>query len=397
MGMCPRGAGTSFLLWLLLPAMVNVLVPSGNYGTPATVENLHQILIGKYFFLGTLTMLLYDHILTLPAEVQTVWKKKKTYVLCLFLFVGPFYGVIVRYYALFAVIIVAFGFFSTEMTRERCAHWMLFLPLGVTVPLMLFPGILMLIRVYALYNRNKVVLFGLSTILLAQTIAGIWQYSVSGGTPAPDPIDNYEFHFCIYLPPKKLGRTASMYVFMELGYDTLIFFLTLGRTSYMFWRHQGRGPSSRSLLDNLIRDGAFYFAVIFSINLTWVVMILYAPTGLRAISSIPSACITTVMICRITLNLRVTVYGPPRIDERTGNANEIPLSKLRSLRSPRAANFTTPVPRDFPSVSPPRRDKGKDRDSPVDPVYEETRGWRHSESFGLSRSPQSSDEVYSDV
>ncbi|KAA1474438.1 hypothetical protein DENSPDRAFT_882800 [Dentipellis sp. KUC8613] len=363
--------------------MVNVLVPTGNYGTPATVENLHQILIGKYFFLGTLTMLLYDHILTLPAEVQTVWKKKKTYVLCLFLFV--------RYYALFAVIVVAFGFFSTEMTRERCAHWMLFLPLGVTVPLMLFPGILMLVRVYALYNRNKIVLFGLSTVLLAQTIAGIWQYSVSGGTPAPDPIDNYEFHFCIYLPPKKLGRTASMYVFMELGYDTLIFFLTLGRTSFMFWRHQGRGPSSRSLLDNLIRDGAFYFAVIFSINLTWVVMILYAPTGLRAISSIPSACITTVMICRITLNLRVTVYGPPRIDERTGNANDnIPLSKLRSLRSPRAANFPTPVP---------RRDKDQNgnRDSPVDPVYEEARGWRRSESVGMARSPQSLDDVYSDV
>ncbi|THH14734.1 hypothetical protein EW146_g5633 [Bondarzewia mesenterica] len=88
---------------------------------PATEENLKQILAGKvrptrprfplivahahawpqYFFLATLTMLLYDHLLTLPDEVATVWKKKKTYVLCIFLFV--------RYYAPIAVAVVAVG------------------------------------------------------------------------------------------------------------------------------------------------------------------------------------------------------------------------------------------------------------------------------------------------
>lgn len=153
--------------------MSSILVDSA--AAPATVENLQQILAGKYFFLATLTVLLYDHLLTLPEEVSTVWKKKKTYVLCLFL--------LIRYYAPIAVSIVAVGFFSTAMTRERCKNWMLFLPLGITMPLMLFPGILMLVRVYALYNRNKIILGLLSTILLAQTITGIWQYTLPGGTP----------------------------------------------------------------------------------------------------------------------------------------------------------------------------------------------------------------------
>ncbi|KAI0057280.1 hypothetical protein BV25DRAFT_1439848 [Artomyces pyxidatus] len=292
---------------------------------PATIENLQQIMAGKYFFLAALTLLLYDHLTTFPEEIQTVWKKKKTFVLYIF--------IAVRYYAPIAVSIVAFGFFSTAMTRERCAQWMLFLPLGITMPLSLFPGILMLIRVYALYNRNRIVLFGLSLILFAQTIAGIWQYTVSGGTPAPDPIDNYEFHFCIYLPPKRIGHLSTMYIFMELAYDSIIFLLTISRTTYMFWRQQATmnaNTGAPSLVACLIRDGGFYFGCIFSMNLMWVLMIMHAPTGLRAIASIPSSCVTTVMICRITLNLRTTVYGTEQAFERT--VNNIPLSEIKTSR-----------------------------------------------------------------
>ncbi|KAH9992317.1 hypothetical protein BJV77DRAFT_945366, partial [Russula vinacea] len=283
-----------------------------------------------YFFLGAYTMLLYDHLLTLPSEVHTVWKKKKTFPLFLF--------ILVRYYALLAVSVVAFGYFSTAMTRSRCGHWMLFLPLGITMPLTIFPGILMLIRVYALYNRSQIILYGLSTWLLSQTIAGLWQYTVRGGRPAPLPLDNYEYHFCIYFPPKSIGHLSTMYVSWELGYDTLVFFLTVARTVYMHWRHQGVTSTTGGkpgLISNLVRDGAFYFGCIFSMHLMWVIMILHAPTGLRAIASmyVPILLVNTVLVCRITLNLRTTVYGPTAF-ERTNNS--FPLSGLRNPRSGRS-------------------------------------------------------------
>ena len=38
--------------------------------------------------------------------------------------------------------------------------------------------------------------------------------------------------------------------------------------------------------------------------------------------------VNTVMVCRITLNLRTTVYGPTSF-ERTNNSNSFPLSDLR--------------------------------------------------------------------
>ena len=78
-----------------------------------------------------------------------------------------------------------------------------------------FLFMLTLRRVYAIYNRNKIILYGLSASLIFQTIAGLWQYTVRGGkresrvlriwtqtltganpeaSAAPDPLDNYEYH-----------------------------------------------------------------------------------------------------------------------------------------------------------------------------------------------------------
>ncbi|KAI0345931.1 hypothetical protein BDW22DRAFT_928472 [Trametopsis cervina] len=290
----------------------------------ATEESLRDIVATKYFFLASLTMMLYDHALTFPQEVQVIWKRKKTYISYLFF--------LVRYYSVLAMIVITFGFFSPELTREDCSHWMLFLPLGCTLVLTLLPGILMSIRVSAVYNGNPYLLCGLLTLLAAQAGAGLWQYTVKGGTPAPDPVDNYNFHFCIYLPPKSLGTRSIMYISMEVAFDSLVFLLTVARTTYLFLartprarlhREEGGGGTGStgsegqgsSLLLNLVRDGVFYFGAIFSINLAWVIMILHAPTGLRATAAIPGGCFMATMICRITINLRTTAYGPARLDE----------------------------------------------------------------------------------
>ncbi|VDB85150.1 unnamed protein product [Peniophora sp. CBMAI 1063] len=291
---------------------------------PATLENLRDIQAGKYFFLAALTVLIYDHANTFAEEVDLIWKRKKSYVLYLFL--------TVRYYALIAVAIVAFGYFSTAMTRERCSHWMLFLPLGITIPLTILPGILMIVRVYALYNRNLYVLAGLTLTLCLQTGAGLWQYTVKGATPAPDPLDNYEYHFCIYLPPKRIGHLSTLFISLELAFDSIVFLLTISRTLYMHYldRKEREDGAGSTLVQNLIRDGAFYFAVIFSFNLSWVLMISLAPTGLRAIASVPSACITTIMICRITLNLRTTAYGAAAYDEQTTGSLQLTEMPRRS-------------------------------------------------------------------
>ena len=45
-----------------------------------------------------------------------------------------------RYFHLILVL------YTLILYASSCAHWMLFLPLGITMPLTIFPGMLMLIR-----------------------------------------------------------------------------------------------------------------------------------------------------------------------------------------------------------------------------------------------------------
>ncbi|THH20022.1 hypothetical protein EW146_g1256 [Bondarzewia mesenterica] len=273
--------------------------------TPATEELLRDILAAKVrtFMHPALSMLLYDHLCTFSEEIRCVWKKKKTFILYIFIFI--------RYYAPLAMTVVAYGYFSTAMTRDkyiqpsfsasvysrptsippilppliriglphRCAKWVLFLPLGTIIPLTFFSGILMVLS----------------------------------------------------------GELSTMYLFFELSFDTLIFILSMSRTIYIYYKHQGTGAINghgSSLMTNLMRDGIFYFAVIFSMNIIWILMIMYAPVGARAVAAL----VTTTMICRITLNLRTTVYGPANVFEKT--ENDIPLSPLRTHRTDRVVNVS---------------------------------------------------------
>lgn len=58
----------------------------------------------------------------------------------------------IRYYAIVALIVVAYGYFSTAISGEKCLHWSLFLPLGITMPLSIGPSILLAIRSVSLVS-----------------------------------------------------------------------------------------------------------------------------------------------------------------------------------------------------------------------------------------------------
>ncbi|KAI0093589.1 hypothetical protein BDY19DRAFT_260981 [Irpex rosettiformis] len=300
---------------------------------PSVQHTLRDIQIAKHFFLAGYCILLYDHIITLSQEIEVIWKRQKTYIAWLF--------ILLRYYSILVITVVCVGSFSAAITRERCAHWILFLPLGMTMPLSLLPSILMSIRVWAMYNANRYLLTFLLVYLAAETAAGLWEYTASGETPALDPLDNYEYHFCMYLPPKKIGHASILFLSMELTFDSICFLLTVSRTVYMHYHHQAtirqsglpvnrsrwstsirRRLHKRGLLSSLVQDGALYFAAIFSINLIWVVMILHAPTDLRGLASQPSACLMTTIICRITMNLRTTAYDSNYVVDHSMNASQ---------------------------------------------------------------------------
>ncbi|KAI0044135.1 hypothetical protein FA95DRAFT_1608813 [Auriscalpium vulgare] len=289
---------------------------------PAQVlRTLQDVRINKFAFLAAYTILLYDHLCTIPTEIESFWKKKKSRLSYLYIFI--------RYYTPFVMTITAVGFFSPAMTLSKCSHWMYFLPIAVTITLMLLSGTLMAIRVYALWSKNVHLLSGLLLFLLTQTTVALWATLKSGGKPFPYLLNNYDFHFCIFLSPN-VGAVSStsIYVFMDLGYDTMIFLLTISRTIYIHRTGRASGEKSGNLVQSLARDGAVYFGGIFLMNFIWVMMILTARPTLHGLSAMPSAVITTILVTRITTNLRVVAHGPAHLHERT--VDGVPLSVMNS-------------------------------------------------------------------
>ena len=74
-------------------------------------------------------------------------------------------------------------------------------------------------------------------------------------------VDSPRASWSMNAPPFS-GHLSTMYVSWELGYDTLVFLLTVVRTVYMHRRHQGITSTTggkSGLISNLMRDGAFYF------------------------------------------------------------------------------------------------------------------------------------------
>jgi len=337
---------------------------------PPRNDQLQQIVIAKNLFLASLTLVIFDHMLTLSDEIAYVWRKPKSFVLWLFL--------AIRYYVMAALTVVSIGYFSPLISGPRCLHWSLFLPLGVTVPLSIGPSILLSVRVYAMYGKSKYILVALGTLLCAQLSAGLWQYTLKGGrvTTAPDATDLYRYHYCIYLPPASLGSVSSMYVFFDLSFNTILFVLTLGRTFYVYWQ-QRNVKNASSLLKTLAGNGAMYFGVIFCTNLGWAIMILLAAPGLRGVLSQPTAALTTIMMSRITLNLRSSgarqsyaipqqrrAYTGPGGRKLTGDeveggiqlsvlSNRAPSGYNRMPTSPRSGGFGPYSPPSSPSISSP--------------------------------------------
>jgi len=272
---------------------------------PTDLQALKGILAAKNIFLAGYTILLYDYLTQLPEEVAQIWKKNNT--------VAKGY-LFLRYYSIIAPTFITFGYFDPWVSGNRCLHWMLFIPFGLIIPLGIMSGTLMAMRIYAMYGRPKALLVLLTLSLITQAGLGLWIWSTPGATFTPDPVNNYEFHYCIFIPSKTLGaHNPSVYAFMELSFDALCFLLTLIRP---FWGASGIRHWGKSLWVNLAANGALYFGVIFSVNLGWAIMILHAPSSIRGSLAAPSTMAMATFICRITLSLRYAVYGS-NVDETT--------------------------------------------------------------------------------
>ncbi|KAF8510526.1 hypothetical protein JB92DRAFT_2831522 [Gautieria morchelliformis] len=99
-------------------------------------------------------------------------------------------------------------------------------PLGFLTVVLTASSILLLLRVYALYNRNKWILGCLSSVIAIQFALSIFVFIFPGGGPLPMPqIDLPVFQGCLFIPSDRLknGTNAPIGSTYPLGECGLVF------------------------------------------------------------------------------------------------------------------------------------------------------------------------------
>ncbi|KAE9396653.1 hypothetical protein BT96DRAFT_884594 [Gymnopus androsaceus JB14] len=242
-----------------------------------------HLLAAKYFQLAGYAMLIFDHLITFGDEVERIWKRKFTGATVLF--------ALNRYLTPVQFALILDAFHNPAWEGESCTKYVSFEGF-CTVALVGVCEMVMILRIYALYDCKLPILAVLSTVLVAQIIVGA--YGIHNGFPVP-------------LPPQLVGCIFTGHTlfaalwFGPLVTDVFIFSFTLWRTKAYFTR---RGRGSTPTIELFVRDGVMYFMVIFSVNFLNILIYIFAVEDLKAIGASFSQLMTSVMISRLVLNLR---------------------------------------------------------------------------------------------
>ncbi|KAH8914716.1 hypothetical protein BT69DRAFT_1201421, partial [Atractiella rhizophila] len=229
----------------------------------------------------------WDWILALPKEYQRIWKNQWSLIKILYLFN--------RYWTLIVLGLSLASFLSnfTQQTCERFVIWIPALCMWTTV----CSECILLVRTYAIWQKNKYVLWGLLALLTGEIAVLLTSLHVFRRTATAVPISGTGP--CIATGAKNGKDFTVAYWVSPIVFDSVVLILTVYKcTNYM--RQGARTP----LLKVFFRDGLLYFGCIFICNLINTIFYLLPNPALEAVNSPMSLLLTSVACSHIILNLR---------------------------------------------------------------------------------------------
>ncbi|KAJ7235490.1 hypothetical protein C8J57DRAFT_1530658 [Mycena rebaudengoi] len=239
----------------------------------------HQIY--RCVFLSAVVILIYDHILTIEAEVEWVWLSPGRR--------SAYWFFLVRYTALVPTAVFSIFYFGDFLPRGISNH--VAYPCFLTSRSALLVDITLAHRVIAMYGLNLRVLALLMVSGAVGCALAIWTI-VGYGHPTMLSAPGYTG--CHTAIPKS-----------TLVGDIFVLVLTLHRAYVDRDIAQMLGDS---LLKVMARDGAMYFAIILLANLASVLTIYLGDILLAGILSWFTTSLCVTLICRLMLNLHEAAH-----------------------------------------------------------------------------------------
>jgi len=305
-----------------------------------------QILWTKYGFVTTFALLVYDHILTFPEELEYVWRRNFTAATWLFF--------LNRYYAIFAIGIGLLEDISPAFNPKICARMILFQPVAVGIPLTIIPNLIIILRIYALFQRNKTIAMTLFLYCLAELGVALWIYltpSVKQISLFPGDPNSSALHTCLaQVSPSLTNLQTASFQIMQSIYNSIALALILFKTA------NGRG-----IVAVIAKQGLIYYVVNFSMVTGWTMMLLFATPGIKYTLAGPALGFASLSTAKLTLHLRS--YGIPKSE-----VEEVRFDHQLSYRFERRRSWVGTTTFDVSDS-----DMGADgEEAPMSPTYELT-------------------------
>ncbi|CCM04747.1 uncharacterized protein FIBRA_06937 [Fibroporia radiculosa] len=190
------------------------------------------------FALSAVTFLAYDTLLNIGDEIDYVWRGPRSWVTWAYAFIRHVPS------------IIAFTFF--EWRPEQCRAWIAY-QLSFNEALTIAVEGVLIVRIYALYNRNRLVIAAVLFLYMSEITLMIVVIAVS------IPGMRFDEQCVITDTP---GIFTSYWI-ISLAFETILFALTLVKFFTSMSRYLGR----HSLLFALVRDGTWAYAMTFVIML----------------------------------------------------------------------------------------------------------------------------------
>ncbi|KAG8985323.1 hypothetical protein FRB94_004191 [Tulasnella sp. JGI-2019a] len=262
----------------------------------------------KYLMVCTLTVAAWDTLVLSPRT----WKLMKT---------GewPFLKIayhILRYLMPIEFVITSVAFFDTTWTAERCSQFYLFEPI-CTVFLMSVASASLAVRLYAVFDRSKLVMGVLGGLLFLQIVA----MGVCAGFYKVVPLATGQG--CIAGPKH---NWVGVYWLAPTIFYTVCLALALTRSA------QFQKVKPTNLWKLFLRDGLNLYGSIWLVNMINVIFwFVITPTGpadaIKTICTSITAVLTTTMTLRVILSVKGSLvsggsYGGTVSTSQTGGTGQ---------------------------------------------------------------------------
>ncbi|THH14047.1 hypothetical protein EW146_g6240 [Bondarzewia mesenterica] len=184
--------------------------------------------------------------------------------------------------------------------HNSCYYWIGYFETGTGSAALFIADIVLVIRLWAIYGKNRVLLVGMMSLLLLTAISSVAVVGVQSqnvvGSKEPIP----GIHMCIVLSKVNILYAYWIPVVIFEG----VAFLLAAYKVLQYPKNQGGVWKGTLMVQLIFRDSCIYFTLMFIISLTNAMIYRFGRPGLYDVATGPSTALFSIIITRMLINLR---------------------------------------------------------------------------------------------